>query len=106
VTTLLPAIAEDQLWEGEMLGLRVDGVAVLLVRAGGALHAYRDACAHQGVPLSEGKLEGSTLTCRAHGWCYDVATGRGINPCSARLQPLTLEIRAGQVLVDPGGVAS
>jgi len=100
------AIAADRIWDGEMMGLRIDGVAVLIVRAGGALRAYRDACAHQGVPLSEGTLEGTTLTCRAHGWCYDVATGRGINPCDARLVPLAIEVRDGQVLVDARGVTA
>jgi toluene monooxygenase system ferredoxin subunit len=106
VSARRPVIAEDRIWDGEMLGLRVDGVAVLLVRTGGALRAYRDACAHQGVPLSEGTLEGTTLTCRAHGWCYDVTTGRGINPCEARLVPLPLEVRDGEVLVDARGAAS
>jgi toluene monooxygenase system ferredoxin subunit len=103
VSTPRAVIAEERIWEGEMVGVRVDGVAVLLVRAGGALRAYRDACAHQGVRLSQGTLEGTTLTCRAHGWCYDVATGRGINPCDAQLVPLALEVKNGQVLVDARG---
>jgi toluene monooxygenase system ferredoxin subunit len=99
----IPVMPADRLWEGEMLGLTVDGEPVLLVNAGGKLCAYRDACAHQGLALSDGTLEGTVLTCRAHGWSYDVSTGYGINPDDTRLRRLPLEVQDGQILVDPMG---
>jgi toluene monooxygenase system ferredoxin subunit len=91
----------DRLWAGEMLGLTVDGEPVLLVNVGGKVCAYRDACLHQGRALSDGTLEGTILTCKAHGWSYDVTNGCGINPEDTRLRRLPVEVRDGQILVDP-----
>jgi 3-phenylpropionate/trans-cinnamate dioxygenase ferredoxin subunit len=34
-----------------------------------------DTCLHQGVSLGISKLEGNIVTCRGHGWKYDVTTG-------------------------------
>jgi toluene monooxygenase system ferredoxin subunit len=87
-------------WSGEMLGLCVDGRRLLLVRVGEALRAYEDRCAHQGVELSRGRLEGRVLTCSAHEWQYDVVTGESINPSGMTLRPLPLELREGEIHVD------
>jgi nitrite reductase/ring-hydroxylating ferredoxin subunit len=47
---------------------------------------------HQGSSLGAGKLEGKVLTCRAHGWRYDVTTGStmsspgyGVTPYPAKI---------------------
>jgi Rieske 2Fe-2S protein len=39
---------------------------VCLVRTGGAVHAVRDECTHQAVPLSEGKVVGGAIECWLH----------------------------------------
>ena len=93
------ATAVDDLWEGEMVGLELDGVPVLLVNVDGEIRAYRDRCPHQGMRLSQGRLQGTTLTCAAHHWTYDLRAGRGINPCSAALEPIPVRVNDGQVWV-------
>jgi toluene monooxygenase system ferredoxin subunit len=90
----------DDVWSGEKAGVLVDGRRVLLVNVEGVLKAYLDRCAHQGVRLSEGKLDGCMLVCAAHGWQYDARTGAGINPRAARLAPLPLRIEGGEIFVD------
>jgi nitrite reductase/ring-hydroxylating ferredoxin subunit len=102
------AIAAERLWEGEMIGIDVDGVPVLIVNVRGELHAYRDVCVHQAIRLSEGKLAKETdgrftLTCRAHQWRYDAATGQGVNPSTVCLTRLALEVKDGVIAVDPHG---
>ena len=92
----------DSLWAGEMIGLSVRGTKVLLVNLDGEIHAYEDRCAHKGVALSAGKLEGRVLTCWAHEWQYDAATGEGINPRGARLRRLPLKVVGEDVFVDVG----
>src|SRR5262245_13829224 len=89
----------DNLWSGEMLGVCLGGRRVLLVRIDGEVHAYEDRCAHLGVALSEGRLAGGVLTCRAHEWQYDVRTGRSINPKSAMLRRFPVRIEGGAILV-------
>ena len=38
----------------------------------GRLAAIENHCAHRQVKLSAGRVEGCRLTCRYHGWSYDV----------------------------------
>jgi toluene monooxygenase system ferredoxin subunit len=102
---MIPVLPAERLWQGEMLGLTVDGVPVLLVNVAGTICAYRDTCVHQGLALSDGTLEGTVLTCRAHGWSYDVTTGCGINPEATRLRRLPVAVVDGQIRVDPTGRA-
>lgn len=95
-----PALANDRLWEGEMLRVETDNIAVVLVRLHGEVHAYRDACPHQAAALSLGTLKANRLTCRAHGWQFDAITGRGINPPKARLCRIPARVRDGMIEID------
>jgi toluene monooxygenase system ferredoxin subunit len=85
---------------GGMLACVVGGRKVLLVREAGAVHAYEDRCAHLGVPLSQGRLEGGVLTCGAHEWEYDAASGCGVNPASARMKRFAVKVEDGGIWVD------
>ena len=90
----------DDVWSGEMIGLAIEGVPVLLVNVGGSLHGYADACPHLGTPLSRGSLKAGVLTCATHQWQFDAQTGCGINPLSACLEPLPLKIQGDEILLD------
>lgn len=92
----------DDLLEGEMTGCNVDGVAVLIVKGRGYVAAYEDRCAHLGVRLSEGKLEGDRITCKVHLWEYDARSGCGVNPARARLISLPVRLEGEALLVDVG----
>ena len=90
--------------------LAVDGLAqrivagrkVLLVRLDGEVLAYEDRCAHLGLPLSAGRLDGASLICPAHEWEYDLRTGRGVNPATVCLKSYLVKIEGDQILVDVG----
>jgi toluene monooxygenase system ferredoxin subunit len=90
----------DDVWMGEKVGVDVCGRLVMLVNVEGIVCAYEDRCLHKGVRLSEGRLEGSVLTCAAHGWQYDARTGAGINPENVRLTHYPVQIEKGDILVD------
>ena len=90
----------DDLWSGEMIGCLVNGRKVLLVKIEECTYAYEDRCAHLGVALSEGVLDGHVLICGAHHWEYDVRSGRGINPATACLTQFPIAVEAGDILVD------
>jgi phenylpropionate dioxygenase-like ring-hydroxylating dioxygenase large terminal subunit len=48
------------------------GDAVVFHRAStGEVVALEDRCAHRSYPLSQGRLDGDTLVCGYHGFCYD-----------------------------------
>ena len=60
--------------------VEANGKRVVVVRIGDRVHALGDVCAHQGGPLSDGKLSGTRLACPWHGWMYDVRTGQCVFP--------------------------
>jgi nitrite reductase/ring-hydroxylating ferredoxin subunit len=48
---------------------------IVVLRVAGELHAFDNACPHQGNPLVEGEVFGDVLECAYHGWRFDLATG-------------------------------
>jgi nitrite reductase/ring-hydroxylating ferredoxin subunit/uncharacterized membrane protein len=48
---------------------------VLLVRHGDGIHAIHNRCSHRGCLLTEGELDGHTVTCGCHGSRFDVRDG-------------------------------
>lgn len=86
-------------------GVRAAGKELVLIRVGDAVHAYDGRCPHQGTLLAEGELEDGSLVCRAHRWCFDVATGSRRNGPEC-LRGYQVRIEADQVLVGfPVGVS-
>jgi nitrite reductase/ring-hydroxylating ferredoxin subunit len=55
--------------------VRIEGIEVGLFQVGNEICAIENRCPHAGDPLSEGSLDGAIVTCRAHGWRFDVRTG-------------------------------
>jgi 3-phenylpropionate/trans-cinnamate dioxygenase ferredoxin subunit len=84
-------------------GLRVDlaGIDVGIFRAGSEIFAMENRCPHAGDPLSEGCLVGKIVSCRAHGWEFDVSTGfRPDNPDGFPIPCFPVRIDGDRVLVD------
>ncbi len=92
-------VQKEELWEGEIFPAQVADKRIFLFIMGGVIHAYEDRCPHQMNPLSDGKLEGSTLMCKTHRWRFDLGTGCGINPASARLTTYQTRIEGGVIQV-------
>jgi toluene monooxygenase system ferredoxin subunit len=90
----------DDVWSGEIIGVAVEGIPVLLINVGGRLHGYIDACPHQRTPLSRGSLRDGILSCATHQWQFDAETGCGINPQSAYLEALPLTLQGNDILLD------
>lgn len=72
--------------------LLVGDVAVFDVA--GRFCATQAKCTHRGGPLSEGKLDGSTVTCPWHGTQFNVCTG------AVMLGPATEPIKTYRVIVE------
>jgi len=89
----------DDLWAGDLVGVEVDGRSLLLVNVDGEIYAYDDRCPHLASPLSEGLLEGSTLTCATHLWEFDATSGIGINPARSQLTRYAVRVEGDTILV-------
>ena len=99
-----PAMPFEDLWIGEMIGLELAGVPVLLVNIEAEVQAYVDSCPHQRSRLSEGELAGRALTCVTHRWEFDALTGQGLNPPTSHLARLPVRVQEGmiEVMVEAG----
>ncbi len=60
---------------GKMIKASVDGRDILVANIDGKYYATDDSCTHSGSSLSEGKLDGCTITCGWHGAQFDCKTG-------------------------------
>ncbi len=77
---------------------------VLLVRSANGIKAYRNACAHQGLPLDGAILDaaGGTLTCPWHGFQFDAESGECFSAPQCQLEPFPTRVVDNQVWVRPG----
>jgi nitrite reductase/ring-hydroxylating ferredoxin subunit len=48
---------------------------IVVLEVDGELHAFDNACPHEGNPLADGEVLGDVLECAYHGWRFDLATG-------------------------------
>ncbi|MDT7614232.1 MAG: hypothetical protein QOF00_1679 [Pseudonocardiales bacterium] len=85
------------------LSLRSDS-DVVVVNVEQRLAAYRNACAHEGLPLDNAMLDvgNGTLTCPWHGFCYDATSGECLSAPGAQLEQLPLRVDAGHVWIRLG----
>jgi nitrite reductase/ring-hydroxylating ferredoxin subunit len=60
---------------GDRAVVEDEGREIVILRVGGELHAFDNACPHQGNPLVEGEVLGDVLECAYHGWRFDLSTG-------------------------------
>lgn len=82
----------DEIPPGGRKSLVFDDRAVLLFRIGEDFYAVEDVCSHDGQPLTDGKLAGTSIECPRHGARFDVRTGRPL--CMPAVEPIaTFEVR-------------
>ena len=61
---------------GKMKKVESGGKGILVANVDGNYFAMDDTCTHRGASLSEGSIEGSTVTCPWHGSTWDCKTGK------------------------------
>ena len=71
---------KSELTEGEMKGVEVDDLKLLLTLINGEVHAVSGSCTHYGAPLADGALSGTQVICPWHHACFDVTTGDHLEP--------------------------
>jgi len=61
---------------GQMKKVAVDGNEIFVINIDGDCYAMEYTCTHAGGSLSEGKLDGSTITCDWHGARFECKKGK------------------------------
>jgi nitrite reductase (NADH) small subunit len=74
--------------EGRNYRVGMQQIAVFRTREG-RLFATQAECPHQGGPLADGLLGGTTLVCPLHEWSFDLNSGMPLNgTCGIRMYPI------------------
>lgn len=95
-----PALAENELTEGQPRKASVDGVDIFLLKRGGKIVALANKCSHQGGPLNEGEIKDNSVVCPWHGSRFCLKTGEVLDGPAVHPQPkLDVMVRDGQVFV-------
>jgi nitrite reductase/ring-hydroxylating ferredoxin subunit len=92
----------EQLPPGTGTSFSVKDKQVAVFNVGGVVYAMADGCLHRAASLGAGKLEGKVVTCRAHGWRYDVTTGNTLHVPDYGVPTYPAKIVDGKILVCVG----
>jgi 3-phenylpropionate/trans-cinnamate dioxygenase ferredoxin component len=68
----------SQFQPGVVNECEVDGRRILVVNAGGTVHAVGNVCPHVSLPLVGGHIDGDAIVCPFHGSAFKLATGEGV----------------------------
>ena len=67
-----PVAFSHQCRVGDVQAISLMGEPLVLFRdQQGKVACLQDRCPHRSTPLSLGRVEGSTIQCRYHGWCMN-----------------------------------
>ena len=74
-------------------------MTIALVCTTAGIHALDNTCAHEGGPLGEGSVEGTTVTCPLHGWQFNAKTGTCLTEKEQRQRTFATKVEQGKVWV-------
>lgn len=77
---LVGRVPRARLEGGAMVRLDYEPFHVLVAVVDGAPCAIEDACNHAGASLAEGDRDGGCVACPMHGYVFELATGRLVEP--------------------------
>ena len=92
-------IALNRLPPGQATTVSVAGKNFALFNVDGIIYAMDDGCLHSGASLGCGKFEGKVVTCRAHGWRYNVTTGCNVNVPDYGVKTYPVKIEGEKILI-------
>jgi nitrite reductase/ring-hydroxylating ferredoxin subunit/uncharacterized membrane protein len=91
---------EEEMREGHMKLVHVNGRRVALARTPDGFHAVDDGCTHRGGSLAGGVLVGHTVQCLWHGSQFDVRTGAALcGPAKTGVHTYVVRVQDGRILL-------
>ena len=84
----------------------VESRTILVLLHEGSVFAVDNRCPHMGFPLSRGTVGDGILTCHWHHARFDIAGGCTFDPFADDVDAFPVEVRDGEVWLDPRPIAS
>jgi len=70
----------DDLGEEEVMAVFVGSEEIALYNVEGEFYATHGVCTHENVGLADGFVEGDLIECPLHNACFEIKTGKAVNP--------------------------
>lgn len=87
--------------EGTMKMVQVDGTDILVVHQEGSLYAMQGICSHEYFELDRGFLTGDSLTCALHLSRFELATGEALDPpAELPLAIYAVSVEGGRIVLE------
>lgn len=91
---------EDDVAEGEIVGVDVAGRAVVIGRVDGEVHAIGGICSHAYARLEDGELDGDIVMCPLHNSGFSIKDGSALRPPAQTPVPTyDVKVENGRILV-------
>ena len=100
MTERIRVAARGELSSGSCKTVEASGRTIALYNVEGTFYATDNTCAHQGGPLGEGLLDGTTVTCPWHAWQFDVCTGQSAFSIDHRVEVFPVVVEGDDVFVE------
>ena len=84
---------------GRGTSVTINGKDIALFNVDGTIYAMENSCLHQGLSLGTSELNGKVVTCRGHGWKYDVTTGATLHVPDYGVSSYPVKVVGGKILV-------
>lgn len=94
-----PVAKLEELPEGSIRKVVVDGKEIALYNVGGRIFATGTICPHQGGPLDEGELDGRKVICPWHGWMFNLEDGTAVMNPNIRIPTYPVKVENGQIFL-------
>ncbi len=97
---VIPVADEEELKDGQMKLLRVNGLRIALARTPTGYCAFQDGCTHRGASLAGGVLVDTTVHCLWHGSQFNVETGKvECGPAKEKIRLYQTRVKDGRVML-------
>lgn len=98
----LDVMAAEALVEGETRFLELQGRGLILSRLQGLVTCFENACAHMGMAMDGGEIDGGILTCPYHGFRYALTSGECLTAPEVQLRPHPVREEGARLRVQLG----
>ncbi len=95
----VPVLEANELHEGSMKLVDVEGSPVLLIKVSGQIFAIDNRCPHMSCGFSGGSLDGYVIICPCHDWHFDLRTGEYEEAKEMKLVKYEWKIESGKVWI-------
>ncbi|MGH6865990.1 MAG: nitrite reductase small subunit NirD [Methyloceanibacter sp.] len=63
------------------------------------IFAIDDRCPHQGGPLSQGIVHGTSVTCPLHNWVISLESGKAVGADQGEVRTVSIKIEADDIFI-------